>query len=135
MLSAYQPAQVDLLCQACRDLAARRIEQLHFHEQPWVNAIDERFYYWQYSRNDVGVQLPTPGTPFVLKYSDEAWLEVEAKLAIMRDATPGSINELTMEGDVPVIISPRWQAVNEPHSGRIEGSPNVTETRLPAMLG
>ena len=106
MLSAYDPADVDHLCQACRDLAARRIDRFSLDEQPWMNAINECRFIWQYNQEDVGVRLPAPGDPFVLCYSDEAWLEVEGKLAIMREPKPNHLNELTMEGDVSVIISP-----------------------------
>jgi hypothetical protein len=106
MLSDYVPADVDRLCAACRDLAARRINRFVLHEQPWVQSIDHCCFVWQYSEKDIGVKLPSPGNPFVLLYSDEAWLEVEGKLSAVRIPTPNCLNELTMEGDVQVVISP-----------------------------
>jgi len=106
MLFEYEPSDVDLLCQACRDLAALRIDIFALHEQPWVQAIAGCQFFWRYSAEDIGVKTPLPGNPFVLLYSDEAWLEVEGKLLAVREPIPNHLNELTMEGDVEVIISP-----------------------------
>jgi hypothetical protein len=106
MLSAYVPSDVDRLCEACRELAARRIERFALHDQPWVQSIQHCQFLWEYSEKDLGVKLPSPGSPFALRYSDEAWLEVEGKLLVVRIPRPNHLNELTMEGDVPVIISP-----------------------------
>jgi hypothetical protein len=106
LLFEYEPSEVDLLRQACRDLAALRIDTFALHEQPWVRAIADCQFFWRYSAKDIGVKTPLPGYPFVLLYSDEAWLEVEGKLLAVREPIPNHFNELTMEGDVEVIISP-----------------------------
>lgn len=110
VLFEYEPADVDKLCQACRDLAERHIAQFALHEQAWMHAVDGCQFVWRYSKRDIGVRAPPAGAPFVLEYSDEAWLEVEGKLFVMREPKPNHSNELTMEGDVNVIISPdgRW---------------------------
>ena len=52
--------------------------------------------------------LPAPGLPFVLAFSDEAWREVEGKLAPFADGS-GGFNWLTNEGDVNVLISESGQ--------------------------
>ena len=106
MLSVYVPSDVDRLCAACRQLATRTIERFALHEQPWMQPIQNCQFVWEYSQKDVGVKLPSPGSPFVLRYSDEAWLEVEGKLLAVRVPKRNRLNELTMEGEVLVIISP-----------------------------
>jgi hypothetical protein len=106
ILSDYVSAEVDHLCQACRDLADRRIERFVLHDQPWIVAAHECQLILQYSEKDIGVRLPKPGEAYVLKYSEEAWLEVEGKLGRMREPMPHTWNNLTIDSEIPLIISP-----------------------------
>ena len=106
MLSDYVPADVDRLCEACRDLASRKISEFALHEQAWITPVDHCQFVWKYSDLDLGVACPPPGSPFFLRYSDEAWLEVGAKLHAVRVNKLNHMSELTVEGDVSVVVSP-----------------------------
>jgi len=100
-----QPGDLERLCQACADLAEGQANEFQLHAQPWVEAIRECRFTWRSSAKDLGVQLPAPGEPFVLWFSDEAWREVQDKLLMFAGGSNG-FNWLTNEGDVNVLISP-----------------------------
>jgi hypothetical protein len=101
----FRPDEVNALRQVCNDLADGKLTEFSVHEQPWARQVNGCRFLWRAAQKDIGVPLPSPGEPFVLEYSDEAWREVEEKLLQFVEPRPNTFNWLTTEGDVEVLIS------------------------------
>jgi hypothetical protein len=104
-LFGFEPHEINELRQACRELAAGRLTEFAVHEQPWARPVRGCRFVWRASKKDIGVRSPGSGQPLVLEYSDEAWREVEDKLAHFVEPLPHTFNWLAIEGDIRVLIS------------------------------
>lgn len=102
----YRDGELERLRVVCRELADGVRAEFALHEQPWIDAVDGLRFIWRACSQDIGVNMPRSGEPFVLAYSDEAWREVEEKIAGLEESGRGGFNWLTMEGDVGLLISP-----------------------------
>jgi len=100
----YRDNELELLQIACRELANGQRAEFALHEQTWVEPQDGLRFTWKASAQDVGVELPALGDPFVLEFSDEAWREVDDKISRLMPAQTG-FNWLTNEGEVKVLLS------------------------------
>jgi hypothetical protein len=101
----YRVEEIEILRQACRELAAGRIAEYRLHEQPWVDAMDGCRFTWRTGSKKFGVQRQSSRNEFVLENSEDGWRGVEGLLEPFATASTGGFQWLTSQGDVNVLIS------------------------------
>ena len=104
-LFEFKAEEINVLRDACNDLANGRKSEFAVHEQPWTLPVNGCRFIWKASKKDIGVRRPGSNQPLVLEFSEDAWREVAGKLSRFAEARPDGFNWLTMEGDVGVLIS------------------------------
>ena len=105
----YSRAEIELLREACLDLAEGRRAEYVVSAQPWVE-VGGCELLWKVGESDRslsgmnrGLWMPKKGEPFTVRYPAEEWLEVRDKLEPMLESD--GFQRLTDEGDVSLLVS------------------------------
>lgn len=103
-LYAFESPDVVALQGLCFALADRRVIEVNFEKQPWVQSIGETRLTLRVGDANRGIRATTSCEAHVLEYTREGWLDITDKLTPFICGATG-FQWLNSEGDVNVLIS------------------------------